>query len=66
MPTIRVDMVEGRTEDDKRQLAAKVTDAFVTVLKVNPENIKIYFFDVPVTNFAQAGVTRAAQKKKKK
>lgn len=66
MPTIRVDMVEGRTEDQKRQLAAKVTDAFVNILKVNPENIKIYFFDVPETNFAQAGVTRADQKKKKR
>ena len=61
MPTIRVDMIEGKSVEQKRQLADKITNAVVEVVQAKPENVKIYFYDVPNFNMAQAGVLRADQ-----
>lgn len=61
MPTIRIDMIEGRSVEQKRQLAEKITDVVVEVVKTKPENVKIYFFDVPKCNLSQAGVLRSDQ-----
>ena len=66
MPTIRVEMIEGRTIEQKRELAKRITDAFVEIAPANPENVKIYFYDIPKFNFSHAGVLRSDKEAKSK
>ena len=56
MPTIRVDMYEGRTPDQKRALAQALTEACVHALGSAPESVTVMMYDVPKHNWAKAGV----------
>jgi 4-oxalocrotonate tautomerase len=55
MPTIRVEMFEGRTVEQKRALAAALTEATVRTLGGSPEAVDILFFDVPKQDWATGG-----------
>ncbi len=55
MPVIRVDWLEGRTPQQKRDLAHAITRAFVDVAKVAPEQVWIVFQDVPRSDWAIGG-----------
>jgi 4-oxalocrotonate tautomerase len=63
MPIIRIEMIEGRSVEQKRQLARKITDAIVGIVKTKPENVRIYFYDLPKSNMAHAGTLRVDQEK---
>lgn len=56
MPTIRIDMFEGRSPELKRALAAEITKACVTALGVSPDSVDIMMFDVAKQNWASGGV----------
>jgi len=55
MPTLRVEMFEGRTPEQKRALVAALTDACVRTLGASPESVDILLFDVAKQNWATAG-----------
>ena len=55
MPTIRVEMFEGRTVEQKRALAAALTEATVRTLGGSPDAVDILFFDVPRHDWATGG-----------
>ena len=55
MPTLRVDMFEGRTHEQKRALAKELTDACVRAIGVSPESVDILFFDIPKQHWASGG-----------
>lgn len=55
MPTIRVDMFEGRTHEQKRALAKELTDACVRAIGVSPDSVDILFFDIPKQHWASGG-----------
>jgi 4-oxalocrotonate tautomerase len=55
MPVITVEMYEGRTDDQKRQLAKAITDAVVRIAKTTPEATHIVFKDVKKSDWAIAG-----------
>jgi 4-oxalocrotonate tautomerase len=55
MPTIRIDMFEGRSQDQKRALAAGITEACVRALGISPDSVDILMFDVAKQNWATAG-----------
>ncbi len=55
MPTIRVEMFEGRTVEQKRALAAALTKATVETLGGSPEAVDILFFDLPRHDWATGG-----------
>ena len=55
MPTIRVDMFEGRSLEQKRALARELTDACVRTIGVSPESVDILFFDIPKQHWASGG-----------
>ncbi|RYY96988.1 MAG: 4-oxalocrotonate tautomerase, partial [Comamonadaceae bacterium] len=46
MPTIRVDMFEGRTPEQKRDLVKALTQACVTALGSKPDSVDIILNDV--------------------
>jgi 4-oxalocrotonate tautomerase len=56
MPTIRVEMFEGRTPQQKAELARELTAACVRVLNSSPESVDILFYDVARQDWATGGV----------
>ena len=56
MPIIHVNMVEGKTLEQKRKLATNMTEAVVRSLDVPPDHVRIVIHELPKTNFATAGV----------
>lgn len=59
MPRIIVQAIEGRTDEQKRQLVAEVTEAVVRSFSVEPKTVTIVLEDIPRTHFAKAGVLLA-------
>ena len=55
MPTIRVEMFEGRTVEQKRALAQALTEATARTLACAPDGIDIVFFDIAKHNWATGG-----------
>lgn len=55
MPTIRVELFEGRTLEQKRAYAAALTEATVRVLGGSPESVDILFFDIARQDWATGG-----------
>src|SRR4051794_39838782 len=55
MPTIRVDLFAGRSVEQKRQLAAALTEAPVRPLGGSPESVDILFYDVERHDWATGG-----------
>jgi 4-oxalocrotonate tautomerase len=53
MPIIQVNMLEGRTVDQKRKL---VTDAVVKSLGVKPEDVRIILQEMAKHDYAIGGV----------
>ena len=62
MPTIRVELFEGRTPQQKADLAKELTAACVRVLGGNPEGVDILFYDVSRQDWATGGVLWSEKK----
>jgi 4-oxalocrotonate tautomerase len=56
MPTIRIDMFEGRTPEQKRALAAAITEACVKTIGSSADSVDILMFDIAKQNWATGGV----------
>ena len=55
MPMVTIDWLEGRTQAQKAKLAKAITDAFITVAGVKPEQVWLVFRDVPRADWAMGG-----------
>ena len=55
MPVVTVEWLEGRTAQQKAQLAEAMTQAFVEIAKVSKEQVWIVFRDVKRSDWAMAG-----------
>lgn len=55
MPIVQIDLLEGRTLDQKRLLVEKVTQAIVESTGAPAENISIIIRDMARENYAKAG-----------
>jgi 4-oxalocrotonate tautomerase len=55
MPFITIHMFEGRTGEQKRQLAKEITEVMVRVGKTKPEAVDIVFIDVKKSDWAHSG-----------
>lgn len=56
MPTIRVELLEGRTPEQKTALVKALTQAVVESLGAKPESVDVVLFDIPRQNWATGGV----------
>lgn len=63
MPHVQITWVEGRTPEQKRKLAERITQALIEDGRAKRENIHVAFVDVPATDYAEAGVPVADQKR---
>ncbi|MBL8351795.1 MAG: 4-oxalocrotonate tautomerase [Burkholderiaceae bacterium] len=55
MPTIHVELFEGRTIEQKRALARELTEAAVRVLGGSPDGVDVIFVDVARHDWATGG-----------
>lgn len=62
MPTIRVEMLEGRTPEQKREFVKAVTEAAVKTLGAKPEVVTVVLADVKRSDWAVAGVLMSDKK----
>lgn len=62
MPTIRVELFEGRTPQQKSELANELTQACVKVLGGLADGVDVLFFDVARHDWATGGISWADKK----
>lgn len=55
MPIIAIDWIEGRSKEQKAELAKEITDAMVRITKVPPESVHIIFTDHSRDDIAKSG-----------
>ena len=55
MPTIRIEMFEGRSDEVKQELVRQVTDAVVATLQCSPDAVDIILQEVPKSHWATGG-----------
>ncbi len=55
MPTLRVELFEGRTPKQKADLARELTEACVRVLGGSADGVDVVFFDIARQNWASGG-----------
>jgi 4-oxalocrotonate tautomerase len=63
MPLIQVTMLEGRTADQKRKLAKRITDAMVEEAGARREAIVVAFHEVSKESYASGGILMADKPK---
>lgn len=56
MPVVQVTLLEGRNTDQKRKLAARITDAMVEEAGARKEAVVVTFVDVSRESYASGGV----------
>jgi 4-oxalocrotonate tautomerase len=59
MPLVQITMLTGRTADQKRKLAQRVTDAMVEEAGARREAIVVVFHEVSKESYASGGVLMA-------
>jgi 4-oxalocrotonate tautomerase len=55
MPLVIVKMLEGRTVEQKRQMATEITEVVTRVANTQVEQVDVVFEDYPRENWAKAG-----------
>ncbi len=63
MPFAQIYLLEGRTEEQKRAVIEKVTQALQEAVGAPIENVRVWIHDVPKTNWGIAGQTAADLKR---
>lgn len=55
MPTIHIEMFEGRTLEQKKKLVEEITRVTCEVLQGKPESVEIIITDIARSNWATGG-----------
>jgi 4-oxalocrotonate tautomerase len=63
MPDVHITWLEGRTPDQKRKVAARITQVLIEEAGAKSESTHVVFVDVPATNFASGGIPVADKKR---
>ncbi|HXW92355.1 MAG TPA: 2-hydroxymuconate tautomerase [Terriglobales bacterium] len=61
MPLVQITMLSGRTTEQKRRLAQRITDALVEEAGARREAVVVAFHEVSKENYASGGVLLADQ-----
>ncbi|MGE5559625.1 MAG: 4-oxalocrotonate tautomerase [Chloroflexota bacterium] len=62
MPIIQIEVLKGRSVEQKRELARRVTEVVTETMKCPADAVKIIIRDMEFENYASAGVLRVDQK----
>ena len=61
MPLVQITMLSGRSSEQKRKLAQRITDALVEEASARREAVVIAFHEVSKESYASGGVLLADQ-----
>jgi 4-oxalocrotonate tautomerase len=64
MPLVQITMLQGRTADQKRKIAQRITDAMVEEAGARREAIVVTFLEVSKESYASGGELVADQQHK--
>ena len=64
MPLVQITMVQGRTVDQKRKIAQRITDAMVEEAGARREAIVVTFLEVSKESYASGGELMADKQQK--
>lgn len=56
MPTIRVELFEGRTPEQKKEFVKALTEAAVKTLGSSPDGVDVLLFEMKKSDWATGGV----------
>lgn len=59
MPIIQIQLLEGRSENQIREIISSVTNAVVKTAHVPAENVRVIVTEIAPTHWAVAGKTKA-------
>jgi 4-oxalocrotonate tautomerase len=62
MPIVQIHMIEGRSEEQKRALVRKVTDAICETANCPPEAVKVIISNMARMDYAEAGILHIDKK----
>jgi 4-oxalocrotonate tautomerase len=63
MPTIRVELFEGRTPEQKKAFVKALTQACVDTLGSKPEGVDVLLYDIKPSDWATGGELWSEKKK---
>jgi 4-oxalocrotonate tautomerase len=55
MPVVQITIAEGRTAEQKRRMAERVTQAVVEELNTSPESITLLIYELGKDHIAKSG-----------
>lgn len=55
MPIVRIELWEGRTEDQKEKLIKEVSECVAKTVDVAIEHVEVLIYDVPKSNWGIKG-----------
>jgi 4-oxalocrotonate tautomerase len=64
MPLVQITMLQGRTVDQKRKIALRITDAMVEEAGARREAIVVTFLEVSKESYASGGELMADKQRK--
>lgn len=62
MPMIRVELIEGRTPEQKKNLVTALTQAVVETLGSKPDSVDVVLYDIKRSDWATGGVLFSEKK----
>jgi 4-oxalocrotonate tautomerase len=62
MPLVQITLLQGRTVEQKRKVAERITQAMVEEAKVTKEAVVVTFIEVTREDYASGGVLMADKK----
>jgi 4-oxalocrotonate tautomerase len=57
MPIAQIQMMEGRTDEQKERMIAEVTEAIARSLSAPTESVRVLIHELPKKHFGIGGVT---------
>jgi 4-oxalocrotonate tautomerase len=55
MPFVMIDWLEGRSPEQRREIAKRITQAISEIAKVDPEAVRIFFTEHPKDHYSIGG-----------
>jgi 4-oxalocrotonate tautomerase len=65
MPVVQVSLLEGRTTEQKRNIAKRITQTLVEEAGANEQGIVVTFVDLPMDSYASGGMLICDKRAKK-
>ncbi|AHF06698.1 4-oxalocrotonate tautomerase [Desulfitobacterium metallireducens] len=62
MPIVQIDLLEGRTYEQKKAMVEKITEVLMETAEAKRESISIIIRDMPRENYAHAGQLASEKK----